>query len=101
MDRAKISEGINEELLKNFIVETVEEMDRDDKDKIHLKGYMYDSLVYRYELALWKAYVSDIEPMMNRLHISKAEATAKVQDYYYRDLVRFCQILDEAIGERD
>ena len=52
MDRAKISEGINEELLKNFIVETVEEMDRDNKDKIHLKGYMYDSLVYRYEVAL-------------------------------------------------
>ena len=45
--------------------------------------------------------MSDIEPMMNRLHISKAEAAAKVQDYYYRDLVRFCQILDEAIGERD
>ena len=72
-----------------------------DERKKHLKGYMYDSLVYRYQLALYKASLKDAEDIMIRDQISKKEAEAKTRCNYKRDLMRFCQILDEAIGEHD
>lgn len=65
----------------------------------HLKGYMFDSLVYRYKLARHK---------MTEMEIAEAK---KAHDYkhdykdYYdmeeRDVMRFIEILDEAIGEHD
>lgn len=72
-----------------------------DERKKHLKGYMYDSLVYRYQLALYKASLKDAEDIMIRDQISKKEAEARARQNYIRDLMRFCQILDEAIGEHD
>ena len=72
-----------------------------DERKKHLKGYMYDSLVYRYQLALYKASLKDMEDIAIREGISRKEAEAKARCNYNRDLMRFCQILDEAIGEHD
>lgn len=73
---------------------------KDDRKK-HLKGYMYDSLVYRYQLALYKASLKDAEDIIFREGISKKEAEAKARRNYNRDLMRFCEILNEAIGEHD
>ena len=72
-----------------------------DERKKHLKGYMFDSLVYRYQLALYKASLKDAEDIMIRDQISKKEAEAKARRNYNRDLMRFCEILSEAIGEHD
>lgn len=64
--------------------------DKNEHEK-HLKGYMYDSLVYRYKEALYKAHLYDAEK--NKKSFNK--------DLYFRDFMRFIQILDEAIGEHD
>lgn len=70
-----------------------------EEEKKHLKGYMFDSLIYRYKLARHK---------MTEFEIAEAK---KAQDYKYdykhyynmeeRDVMRFIQILDEAIGKHD
>ena len=64
-----------------------------DKNEKHLKGYMFDSLVYRYQLALYKAILYD-----NRGENIRSEDFKKI---YNRDLMRFIEILDEAMGEHD
>ena len=63
---------------------------KDDHEK-HLKGYMYDSLVYRYKEALYKAHLYD----------AKRNEEPFRKEPYVRDLMRFIQILDEAIGEHE
>lgn len=59
-----------------------------------LKGYQFDSLVYRYIRA---------REQMAEYCFSKDKSHDK--EYYYsqahRDILRFCQILDEAIGEHE
>lgn len=72
----------------------------DSSDK-HLKGYMYDSLCYRYQLARYKACEADAMNLVMTKGLSKREAEAKARDLYERDCMRFYQILDEAIGEHD
>jgi len=72
-----------------------------EEHKKHLKGYIYDSLVYRYQLALYRASLKDAEDMVTRDYISKKEAEAKARRNYNRDLMRFCEILDEAMGVHD
>ena len=62
-----------------------------DENKKHLKGYMFDSLVYRYKQALTEAY----------LYKSWWERTEYNEKAMNRDLMRFIQILNEAIGEHD
>ena len=65
------------------------------KDEKELKGYQYDSLVYRYirareAIAQWE---------WERDHQSRE------REWYFqqanRDIARFCQILHEAIGEHN
>lgn len=72
-----------------------------ENNKKHLKGYMYDSLVYRYQLALYKASLKDAEDIMIKEQTSKKEAEVKARHNYNRDIMRFCEILDEAIGIHD
>ena len=60
----------------------------------NLRGYQFDSLVYRYIRA--REQMAEYEFYRNKDHD---------KEYYYkqarRDILRFCQILDEAIGEHD
>ena len=67
----------------------------------HTKGYIYDSLCYRYQLARYKACEADAMNMVMTKGLSKREAEAKARNLYERDCIRFYQILDEAIGEHD
>ena len=67
----------------------------------HTKGYMYDSLCYRYQLARYKAIDKDVEMYINSRGYSKKEAENAARELYERDCMRFYQILDEAIGEHD
>lgn len=76
------------------MIEIIENLDENK----HLKGYMYDSLVYRYMRA--REAMADLE-------FQRAWKSGEVKDRAYyeqrakRDIMRFCQILDEAIGEHD
>lgn len=65
------------------------------------KGYMYDSLCYRYQLARYKACEADAIDLVMTKGISKREAEAKACQAYERDCLRFYQILDEAMGEHN
>ena len=77
-------------------MEKLSESDESNKltneQKKHLNGYMFDSLVYRYqlarqELAKYIAYHDDKR--------SLRQETLNAN----RDIMRFIQILDELIGE--
>lgn len=63
------------------------------KDNIHLNGYIFDSLMYRYQLArerqlLWEVKMERKEP-------------EKARSEFCRDVLRFREILEETIGEHD
>ena len=83
----------------NEVLEKIKEETKNNEK--HLKGYMYDSLVYRYQLALYKASETEARDLMITKNLTRPEAEAQARKNYNRDLVRFCQILDEAIGEHD
>lgn len=72
----------------------------ENNDK-HLKGYMFDSLIYRFKDAQSKAYFHEVEMMKSEDGLSQFEAEMRVRDRQNRDMMRFIQILDEAIGEHD
>lgn len=69
-----------------------EEKGKEKLDK-HTKGYMFDSLVYRYKLA--RAAMSE----RDRRFSTSTEETIKFTEE--RDVRRFSEILSEAIGEHD
>lgn len=63
-----------------------------------IKGYAFDSLVFRYKMARekqaeWEAYNHTKEG-----HPSKADTAKSIAE---RDIMRFIQILNDVIGEHD
>ena len=70
-------------------------------EKSHIKGYMFDSLVYRFKDYQAKAFAAEVAEYKYQHMISEAEARQRVRNLHNRDLMRFIQILDEAIGEHD
>lgn len=74
---------------------------RFEQNDKHLKGYMFDSLVYRYKDAQSKAYYHEVAMLKSERGLSQFEAEMRVRDRQNRDMMRFIQILDEAIGEHD
>ncbi len=88
------------EFLKDF-KDMVEYYDAKNSHEKHLKGYIFDSLVYRYQLALYKALSKDAEDIMLAYDFSKRDAEAQARRNYDRNLKRFMEILNEAIGEHD
>ena len=67
--------------------------------KKELKEYMFDSLVYRFKDYQSKAFQSEVNDYKYQNNSSEEEAREKIQSRHNRDLMRFIQILDEAIGE--
>lgn len=66
-----------------------------DKYKKHLKGYMYDSLIYRYKYA--RTQLAELEYKFG----DDDKTLQFYRDLAERDIMRFIQILNEAIGEHD
>ena len=64
-----------------------------------LKGYMFDSLVYRFKDYQAKAFQSEVADYRYLHCCSEMEAREKIHNRHNRDLMRFIEILDEAIGE--
>ena len=93
-DQAKyIKEKLNVTIVDN------EELTKLYRDK---QGYAFDSLIYRFKEYQAKALRSDVEDfMMTKGVVDRTEAFKRVQDRHNRDLMRFIQILEEAIGEHD
>ena len=91
----------------NFIPNCPKEEQKIDETAVsvpdkHLKGYMFDSLVYRFMYYQQKALDFECKEYKYRHTLaSELEARIYIQDRHTRDLVRFIEILDEAIGERD
>ena len=83
------------------VTEVFDYYNNQEEHKKHHKGYIYDSLVYRYQLARYKASLKDADDIMEKENISRREAEAEARFNYDRDLMRFCEILNEAIGEHD
>ena len=74
----------------------VKEKVKSNYNKKELKGYQYDSLVYRYIRA--REQMAEYEYMKDsRKEHDKAFYYARA----HSDILRFCEILDEAIGEHD
>ena len=78
---------------KNKVIEVFDYYNNKNEHEKHLKGYMYDSLIYRYQLARYTQ--ADLEAQNDGTSIKKE------RKYAQRDIMRFIQILDEAIGEHD
>ena len=70
-------------------------------EKSHIKGYMFDSLVYRFKDYQARAFSAEVAEYKYRHMTGEAEARQRIRDLHNRDLMRFIQILDEAIGEHD
>lgn len=88
-----MAEFINTEVKEIGIGDTIFKLFTKEDEK-KLKGYQYDSLVYRYIRA---------REAMAELEWSRSHKLEKSQyyDVAKRDILRFCEILDEAIGEHE
>ena len=84
----KLSES---DVANKLVLDMVKEAPEIENDK-HLNGYMFDSLVYRYqlarqELAKYISYYNGNRPLEQENRNAN------------RDIMRFVQILDELVGE--
>ena len=71
-----------------------------ENDK-HLKGYIFDSLVYRFKDYQHKAFDYEVMLYKTQKNLSRVDAEIAITHRHERDLMRFIEILDEAIGEHD
>ena len=67
----------------------------------HMKGFMFDSLVYRFKDYQAKAFIAEKMDLMKGKGYPESKAHEIVLRRHERDMMRFIQILDEAIGEHD
>jgi len=71
-----------------------------EQDEKKLKGYQFDSLVYRYIRA--REQMAEYEYLRDRQsNISKHTEWTVYRQRANRDIMRFVQILDEVIGEHE
>lgn len=68
---------------------------------VHTKGFMFDSLVYRFKDYQSRAFPIEVIDYKYKHNCSEIDARERIKDRHDRDLMRFIQILDEAIGEHD
>ena len=84
----KLSES---DVANKLVLEMVREAPEIENDK-HLNGYMFDSLVYRYQLAR-QELAKYIACYNSNRPLEQENRNAN------RDIMRFVQILDELVGE--
>ena len=71
------------------------------KNDKHLKGCMFDSLVYRFKDYQHKAFVYEETLYRAQKNLPRIDAELAITNRHERDLMRFIEILNEAIGEHD
>lgn len=87
--------------MSDYLKQAMEKGRAYDDLLIHTKGYMYDSLIDRFKDYQAKAFQSEVIDFKYRRNCSEIEARERVKDRHDRDLMRFIQILDEAMGEHN
>ena len=83
------------------LIEKLKKGDAYDDLIIHTKGFAFDSLVYRFKDYQARAFQAEVVDFKYKHNCSEIEARERVRDRHNRDLMRFIQILDEAIGQHD
>lgn len=68
---------------------------------VHTKGYMYDSLIYRFKDYQARAFQSEVIDYKYKHNTSELDARERVRNQHNRDLMRFIDILNEAMGDHD
>ena len=66
-----------------------------------MRGYMYDSLVFRFKDYQARAYSAEVQEEKYHRNLSEIEARIRVRDRHNRDLMRFIDILNKAMGEHN
>lgn len=66
-----------------------------------MRSYMYDSLVFRFKDYQSRAYLADVQEEKYRHNLGEIEARIRVRDRHNRDLMRFIDILNKAMGEHN
>ena len=82
---------LESDVANKLILDMVREAPEIESDK-HLNGYMFDSLVYRYQLAR-QELAKYIACYGRNRSLEQENMNAN------RDIMRFVQILDELVGE--
>lgn len=67
----------------------------------YTKGFMFDSLVFRFKDYQSRAFMAEVNDYKYSHAVSEMEARQQVHRRHDRDLMRFIQILNEAIGEHN
>lgn len=100
-----LKEMIEKAVEYDNLIEDLKEIEeikvKKENEEKHLKGYMFDSLVYRFKMYQEKAFQLDVIEHKYKHNCSESESRYRVRDMYNRDLLRFIDILHEAIGEHD
>ena len=65
------------------------------------QGYAFDSLVYRFKDYQARAFRAEVLQMAHDKLLTELEASKMVKDRHNKDLKRFIEILNEAIGEHN
>ena len=81
--------------------EMIEKSQHYDQLLITTKGFAFDSLVFRFKDYQARAFQSEVIDYKYKHKTSEVEARQRVKDMHNRDLIRFIQILDSVIGDRD
>ena len=68
---------------------------------VQTKGYMFDSLVYRFKDYQARAFQAEVDEYRYKHNTCLTEARIRIRDRHNRDLMRFINILNQAIGEHD
>ena len=66
-----------------------------------MRSYMFDSLVFRFKDYQARAYFAEVQEVKYQRNISETEARIQVRDRHNRDLMRFIDILNKAMGEHN
>lgn len=81
--------------------EMIEKSHNYDQLLITMKGYAFDSLIFRFKDYQARAFQSEVVDYKYKHNTSEVEARQRVKDIHNRDLMRFIEILDSVIGEHD
>ena len=94
-----MAEFINSKVKKIAIGDSIFKMKTEDDEK-KLKGYQYDSLIYRYIRA--REQMAEYEYLRDRQsNISNHTEWTVYRQRANSDIMRFMQILEEVIGEHE
>lgn len=80
--------------------ELIRKEEQYDNLEMHMRGYAFDSLIYRYQIARYQAALLEEQQLIYQGK-TKPEARNRAMNNCKRDFSRFIEILNEVIKEHD